>query len=613
VDQAVQQPEQTEPEEQPEQSEGRLRDNILGGLRLSWEASPREFVTLVVLAIVSAVLPPLMVWLGARLVDQVARAFTHHVPLSSFAPLIVALGVVTALENALGSIRYQRQDLFTWKVELQATKRFLEQAADVDVGHFDDSGWHDRMARAKRDVSWRPSQLTWSVIGLGSSGVTVLGMLGLLLTLHPVLVVLSLASVLPGVLIGRKINRQMYEFWFANTPRDRERDYIKDLLTGTATAREVRAFGLGPHFLGRHKRIVDGQYERLRSLYARAGHLALNSSLITGVALASAYAFVAARGSNGQLNVGDLAAVIGAFAGVRSQVSLISQSLLSIDQHAKFLDDYFTFLKVEPLVNIATRTVPLPSRLEQGIVFDDVHFSYPRVDGEALSGVNLEVRPGELVAFVGDNGAGKTTLVKLLMRFYDATAGSVRIGGVDLRDADPNELRARMGALFQDFTNYQLTLRENVTLGRVDRASDDLDVVAALESARAGYLVKKLPKGLGSNVGRLFEGGQDLSGGEWQRLALARLIHREADIWILDEPTSNLDPEAEAAIFSELKEQLHGRMGIVISHRFSTVRVADRIYVIGDGRVLESGSHDELMSHGGRYSELFELQAAGYR
>jgi ATP-binding cassette subfamily B protein len=242
-----------------------------------------------------------------------------------------------------------------------------------------------------------------------------------------------------------------------------------------------------------------------------------------------------------------------------------------------------------------------------------VHFTYPRGIHEALSGVDIAVRPGELIALVGENGAGKSTIVNLLLRFYDPDRGSIRLGGVELRDADESDVRSRFGVLFQDFAKFQLSLRENVLLGRVDRPSSDDDVMSSLEAARAQFLVKTMKHGLDSKAGRLFDGGHELSGGEWQRLALARLIHRQADVWILDEPTSNLDPEAEAAIFAELKDQLHGRMGIVISHRFSTVRVADRIYVIQDGRVAESGSHDELVARGGRYAELFELQAAGYR
>jgi len=231
----------------------------------------------------------------------------------------------------------------------------------------------------------------------------------------------------------------------------------------------------------------------------------------------------------------------------------------------------------------------------------------------ALDNVQLKVRPGSFHALLGENGAGKSTLVKLLLRFYDPDQGSVRVGGVDLRNLEPAVLRSRIGVLFQDYASYELSVRENVVMGRPDGQVNDERVMEALRDARSDWLLKKMPRGLDAKVGRLFEGGHDLSGGEWQRLALARIMYRDADIWILDEPTSSLDPEAEAAIFAELKENLKGRIGIVISHRFSTVRIADRIAVIADGHVTELGTHEELLRAEGRYAQLFELQAAGYR
>lgn len=592
----------------------RVRENFVRGVRIAWEASPRGFLVTAALATVSALLPPVLVWFGKHLVDLIVEGLTGgRLTFADLLPTVIALGVFAGAERALTIFRFNKQELFAWRVEQHATGRFLERAAQMDVGHFDNSDWHDRMARARRDIGWRPWQLTYATIGLGSSALTVLGMLGILASLHPLLVVLSLLSVAPWISIQRRINRRIYDWHFQITAEDREKDYLANLLSDSGTVKEVRAFGLGGHFLGRHGEIHRRQYRSLEGLYARANWSGVVSGLLGGVALAAAYGFVAARGLGGQLTAGDLTAVIGAFAAVTGQVSLISGSLLNLEQHATFLDDYFSFLAIEPLVRAPARPTPVPEPLDDGIVLEDVHFTYPRGTQEALSGVDLVVRPGELIAMVGENGAGKTTIVNLVLRFYDPDRGTVRIGGVDLHEVDPAQLRSRFGVLFQDYAKLQLSLRENVRLGRVEREADDPDVMTALEAARAEFLLKTMRHGLDSKAGRLFEGGHELSGGEWQRLALARLIFRQADVWILDEPTSNLDPAAESAIFAELKEQLHGRMGIVISHRFSTVRVADRIYVIQDGRVAESGTHEELIALGGRYAELFELQASGYR
>jgi ATP-binding cassette subfamily B protein len=589
-----------------------VRRNLARGIRLAWEASPAAFLGAAAVVTVSALIPPVVVLLGKHLIDLIVAGIQGRATFADMTPTVVALGLLTGLQRAAQTYGNNQQQLFAWRVENHATRRFLEQASHVDIGHFDDAAWHDRMARARRDVSYRPFNLTWSTIGLAGSLVSVVGMLGLLASLHPVLVILSAASVLPSIAIQRRINRKLYEWHFEHTKDEREKDYMATLLGQSETAKEVRAFGIARHLLDRHQRIDTSQYGTFFKLLRRANTSGVITGMIGGAALAAAYAFVGSRGLTGEFTAGDLAAVMGAFAAVTQQTSLIAGSLLALEQHATFLDDYFSFLKIETLVPVSSSALPLPETLGR-VSFEDVHFAYPKQDANALDGIDLHIDRGELIALVGENGAGKSTIVNLLLRFYDPTRGTVRVNGIDLRDVDPADVRSRFGVLVQDFAKFQLSLRDNVQLGRVDRPSDDTEIMGALQTARAEFLLKTMPDGLDSKAGRLFEGGHELSGGEWQRLALARLIFRQADVWILDEPTSNLDPEAEAAIFSELKEQLHGRMGIVISHRFSTVRVADRIYVIEDGRVLESGSHDELIAREGRYAELFELQAAGYR
>ena len=348
-------------------------------------------------------------------------------------------------------------------------------------------------------------------------------------------------------------------------------------------------------------------------MYRSATRISMLTGLVSGTTLALAYGFVAVRGLAGTIDPGGVVLVIGAFAAVAGTLGQISSTFVAVDQHTTFLDDYFSFLSIDPLLKRPAVPDPLPEGPIGGIDFENVGFTYPGGTEPALSGLNLEIRGGELIALVGENGAGKSTLVKLLLRFYDADPGSVRVGGVDLRNVEPEVLRRRIGVLFQDYPSYELSVRENVVMGRPDVPGDDERVMQALRRSRSEWLVNKMPRGLDSRVGRLFEGGHDLSGGEWQRLALARIMYRDADVWILDEPTSSLDPEAEAGIFAELKENLKGRIGIVISHRFSTVRIADRIAVVADGQVTELGTHEELLAQKGRYAELFDLQAQGYR
>ena len=582
-------------------------------MALAWAASPKALIRYSVLGMVNAIMPPIAVYLGAVLVNRIADARTQSLTFTDLLPIVLGLWVTTGAQRAIGAYMGYGRNLFVRRVQLEAERRLLEQASKVDLGHFDNSDWHDRLARAKRDVSWRPGDLTWSVLGLSGNIVTIVLMASLLASLHYLLVFLALGAALLSLALERQVTSQLYEFFYKETPEEREREYLGDLLAQPRTTKEIRAYVLADYLLGRHHAISEALFDKREQMYRSGTRVSLLTGLVTGTALALAYLFVAVKGLDGSLNPGGVVLIIGAFTSVSGTLGNISSTFVAVDQHTTFLDDYFSFLAIGPLVAKPQTPKPVPASPISGIEFDAVTFSYPGGTGLAVSGLTLKIRPGELIALVGENGAGKSTLVKLLLRFYDPHEGAVRVGGVDLRDMAPEELRNRIGVLFQDYANYELTVRENVVMGRPAAPGDDERVMEALRRSRSEWLVRKMPNGLNSKVGRLFEGGHDLSGGEWQRLALARIMYRDADIWILDEPTSSLDPEAEAGIFAELKENLKGRIGIVISHRFSTVRIADRIAVIGDGRVTELGTHEELLASKGRYAQLFEIQAAGYR
>ena len=592
-----------------------MRKNLRLGMALAWAASPRSLIRYSVLGMLSAAMPPIAVYLGAALVNRIAEARLHALQFRDLIPILIGLWLATAVQRSVGAYMGYGRNLFVRRVQLEAERRLLAQASKVDIGHFDNSDWHDRLARAKRDVSWRPGDLTWSVLGLSGNIVTVVLMAGLLASLHWVLVVLALAAAGLSLALERRVTSRLYEYFYKETPEEREREYLGDLLVQPRSTKEIRAYVLADYLLDRHGTLSENLFKQRELMYRSATRISLLTGLVSGTTLALAYVFLAIRGVAGTIDPGGVVLVIGAFAAVSGTLGQISSTFVAVDQHTTFLDDYFSFLAIEPLLPVPADPHPVPDWHigKEGIEFDDVTFSYPGGTEPAVAGLNLHVRSGELIALVGENGAGKSTLIKLLLRFYDPDQGSVRVGGVDLKKLDPAVLRSRIGVLFQDYASYELSVRENVVMGRPDGKVNDEKVMDALRDARSDWLLKKMPRGLDAKVGRLFEGGHDLSGGEWQRLALARIMYRDADIWILDEPTSSLDPEAEAAIFAELKENLKGRIGIVISHRFSTVRIADRIAVIADGRVTELGTHQELLRAGGRYAQLFELQAAGYR
>jgi ATP-binding cassette subfamily B protein len=592
---------------------GRVKKNLRQAMSLAWAASPRLLIRYSLLGMFNAVMPPISVYLGSVLVNKIADARVRPIQFDDILYIVIGLWIVFVAQRAISSYMGYGRNLYVRRVELEAERRLLTKASKVDLGHFDNSDWHDRLARARRDVNWRPGDLTWSVLGLSGNIVTIVLMAGLLASLHYLLLMLALGAAVLSLALESRVTTKLYKFFYKETPEEREREYVGGLLVQPRTTKEVRAYVLADYLLGRHRKLSEDLFKQRAQMYRIGSRMSIITGFVTGTILALAYVFVGLRGIEGTIDPGGVVLVIGAFTSVSGTLGQISSTFVAVDQHTTFLDDYFSFLGAEPLVPVPAKPLSLPEGPISGIEFDNISFTYPGVKEPAVDKLNLRIRQGELIALVGENGAGKSTLIKLLLRFYDVQQGTIRIGDIDVKEMNPESLRNRIGVLFQDYATYELTVRENVTMGRPNGVADDQQVIKALQDSRSEWLVKKMPNGLDSKVGRLFEGGHDLSGGEWQRLALARIMYRNADIWILDEPTSSLDPEAEAAIFAELKENLKGRIGIIISHRFSTVRIADRIAVIDEGHVKELGTHEELLAANKQYAHLFELQASGYR
>ncbi len=591
----------------------RVRKNLRYAMSLAWAASPRLLIRYSLLGMFNAVMPPVSVYLGAVLVNKIAEARVHSLTFQDVLPIVIGLWITFVVQRAIGAYMGMGRNLYVRRVELEAERRLLEKASSVDLGHFDNSDWHDRLARAKRDVNWRPGDLTWSILGLSGNIVTIVLMAGLLASLHYMLVILALGAAFLSLALESRVTTKLYKYFYKETPDERERQYLGELLVQPKNTKEIRAFVLADYLLGRHRKLSEDLFKQRQKMFRIGSRTSFLSGVVTGTILALAYVFVAIKGIEGTINPGGVVLIVGAFTSVSGTLGNISSTFVAIDQHTTFLDDYFSFLSIPPLLPVPAEPQTIPGGVITGIEFNNISFTYPGGTEPAVKGLNLQIRKGELIALVGENGAGKSSLIKLLLRFYDVQEGEIKVSSVNVKDMEPQELRNHIGILFQDYATYELSVRENVVLGRPNGLDDDSKVIKALQDSRSEWLVKKMSNGLDSKVGRLFEGGHDLSGGEWQRLALARIMYRNADIWILDEPTSSLDPEAEAGIFAELKANLKGRIGIVISHRFSTVRIADRIAVIDDGKVTELGTHDELLKAGNRYAHLFELQASGYR
>src|SRR6185436_9609379 len=386
----------------------RVRKNLRQGLALAWAASPQSLIRYSVLGMISSAMPPIAVYLGAVLVNRIAEAKLHALTWRDMLPIILGLWAATGVQRAIGAYMGYGRNLFVRRVELEAERRLLAKASRVDLGHFDNSDWHDRLARAKRDVSWRPGDLTWSVLGLSGNLVTIILMAGLLASLHWLLVVLALATSLLSLIIESRVTSRLYKYYYQETPEERERNYIGELLIQPRTIKEVKAYVLADYLLGRHKKISDHLFKQREKMYQSGVRISMISGLVTGTTLALAYVFVGLRGIQGTIDPGGVVLVIGAFSSVAGTLGQISSTFVAVDQHTRFLGDYFSFLKIEDLLPVPEKPLSIPDGPGDNISFENISFHYPGGHGEAIENLNLNIRRGELIALVGENGAGKS-------------------------------------------------------------------------------------------------------------------------------------------------------------------------------------------------------------
>jgi ATP-binding cassette subfamily B protein len=618
-----------------------------------WTTHRGFTATMAVLRVARAFIPVATLWIGKLIIDAVIALRSDRTHLSSLWRLvaleiaIVVAGEVLARASAL--VESLLGDLFSNLTSV----RLMEHAATLDLQQFEDPAFYDQLERARRQTVGRIGLLT-ELLSMSQDTLTLASLGTALLVFSPWLLLLLVAAVLPSFIGETHYASLEYSLLYRWTPERRQLDYLRYLAASDTNAKEVQMFGLAQWFTDRYRVLSDRFYEENKRLSIRKGIVSTALSVLGMLGYYGAYVIILLRAVGGVISIGTLTFLAGSFGRSRDIIQRLLISASDIYEQSLYLKDMFDFFEMRPTMVSRPGAPVVPDRLREGFVFEDVGFQYPGSDRWAVRHMNFTLRPGERIAFVGENGAGKTTVTKLLARLYDPTEGRILLDGIDLREYDLTSVRRTIGVIFQDFVRFDMRFDENIGVGHIDRVRDYLDRVGAddvliesvpsewsfdsspatqraqrgnghaaepvpevlttaAEQSLASVLLPRFEEGYRQMLGRRFEGGVDLSGGEWQKVALARAYMRDAQVLILDEPTAALDARAEYEVFVRFSELVAGRMAVLISHRFSTVRMADRIIVFQHGQIAEEGSHAELVARGGPYAELFRLQAAGYQ
>ncbi len=580
--------------------------------RLVWQSSPGKTMLSFALRIARSAMPVTLLYVGKLIIDQVVQLNRHGGSQHELWKLVIiefSLAVLTdALNRMINLTDSLLGDLFSNYTSMQ----IMRHATTLDLDQFEDSVFYDKLERARQQTVGR-SVLLSQVMSQVQDFISMAFLLTGLIAFNPWLILLLLIAIIPSFLGESYFNSQNYALTRSQTPERRELDYVRYLGASDETAKEVKIFGLSDFIINRFKTLSDKFYADNSKLAVKRSAWGTFFSVLGSIGYYVAYGFIIYQTVTGKASVGTLTFLAGSFRQLSSLMENMLNRFTVVSQGAIYLNDFLEFFEIKPKISVAQAPLPFPKPIKQGFTFEDVGFQYHNSESWANRHLSFTLHPGEKLALVGENGAGKTTLVKLLARLYDPTEGRILLDGIDLKEYAIEDLRLNLGIIFQDYLRYQMSFSQNIAVGNISEINNMALIQKAAHESLADALAEKLPNHYEQWLGRRFNDGVELSGGEWQKVALARAYMKEAQVLILDEPTAALDARAEYEVFQRFAELTKGKSAVLISHRFSTARLADRIMVLEKGTVLEIGTHEELLLKEGRYFELFQLQAKGYQ
>ncbi|OEU65500.1 MAG: ABC transporter ATP-binding protein [Desulfobacterales bacterium PC51MH44] len=585
-------------------------------VRFVWEAGPGWTIVSLALVFLQGVLPLFALYVMKLIVDAVTFALTAPDKTAAFRQIVlfIVLAIGVALLNALCQMI---AGLVKEAQALEVTDYIYNilhaKSVEVDLEYYENPQYYDTLHRAQQEGPYRPTRIVNNLVQLGQSGISLVAMAGLLFSFHWGVAVVLFAAAVPGIIVRVKYSGKMFYWQRARTQTERSAGYFNWILTGNTHAKEIRLFDLGDLFIRRFSDLRTNLRQEKLEISRKRSVADLGAQAGATLAVFGCFGFIAYRTVQGSITLGDMVMYFGAFQGGLGYLRQLLGNLAGLYEDNLFISNFYEFLDLEPKVKEPLHPSPVPRPMKRGIVLEQVSFQYPGGIREVLKDISLSVAPDEIVALVGENGSGKTTLIKLLCRLYDPLSGIITLDGIDLRQFETKALRREISVIFQDYAQYYLTARENIWFGNIELSPDSQKIKTAAKHAGADNLISHLPREYETILGKWFEDGEELSIGQWQKVALARAFLRESQIIVLDEPTSSLDVKTEYEVFTRFRKLREGRAGVLISHRFSTVRMADRIFVFEEGRIIERGSHEELVRYGGKYASLFEKQAQFYK